>query len=410
MIEASIPLPLSKSISNRALIMNALTPGAAPLAAVAHCDDTAAMQAALRTEESCRVDVGLAGTAMRFLAGYFAAQPGSDVELDGNERMRQRPIGPLVEALRACGADIEYTLAEGFPPLRIRGKKLQGGSVEMDATVSSQFISGLLMVAPTFEQGLDLSLQGEIASLPYLTMTIDMMRQRGIDIERQGNRVVVKPGAYQACDIPVEPDWSAASYWYEIAAMTAGWITLPGLPDKSLQGDRKIADIFEKLGIITEWEDSAAQLNPSPEVYNRLEMDLSGNPDMAQTLVVTCCLLGVPFVLSGLESLRIKETDRTAALAAEMAKLSFVLDISRPGVIAWEPDQRRPVSKVPPIETYGDHRMAMAFAPVAYFIPGLVIKNAEVVTKSYPEYWDHLRLAGFTVQDAAAPAPSQETE
>lgn len=417
MIEATVELPLSKSISNRALIMNALTPGAAFLGEVANCDDTAAMKAALDLPLSLinrapayPVNVGLAGTAMRFLAAYFAALPQAHVELDGNERMRQRPIGPLVDALRACGADIEYADKEGFPPLLIRGKKLVGGKVEMDATVSSQFVSGLLMVAPTFEKGLDLELKGEIASLPYLKMTIEMMAQRGIDVERTGNQVTVKPGYYQPSNRAVERDWSAASYWYEIAATTAGWITLPGLSEESLQGDCKVADIFEKLGIVTEWEDGSAALNPSPEVFNRLEIDLSGNPDLAQTIAVTCCLLGVPFILSGLKSLKIKETDRITALANELAKLSFILDTSKPGVIEWETDQRRPVQAVTPIETYGDHRMAMAFAPVAYFVPGIIIKNAEVVSKSYPEFWDHMRSVGYTIQDVAEAAPKSVDE
>ncbi len=417
MIEATVELPLSKSISNRALIMNALTPGAASLGLVANCDDTAAMKAALdlplsliNREPAYPVNVGLAGTAMRFLAAYFASLDGAHVELDGNDRMRQRPIGPLVDALRACGADIEYGGSERFPPLLIHGKKLTGGKVKMDATVSSQFISGLLMVAPTMEHVLDLELQGEIASLPYLKMTISMMQQRGIAVELEGNRVTVKPGTYHPSSRQIERDWSAASYWYEIAATTAGWITLPGLSEDSLQGDSRVAQIFERLGIVTEWEDEGAALNPSPEVFNRLEIDLSGNPDLAQTIAVTCCLLGVPFILSGLQSLRIKETDRITALANELAKLSFVLDTSKPGVIEWETNQRRPVQGVAPIDTYGDHRMAMAFAPVAYFVPGIVIKNAEVVSKSYPEFWDHMRAVGYTIQDAAesAPKPAEE--
>ncbi len=404
-------LPLSKSMSNRALIMNALTPGAASLGVVANCDDTAAMKSALDLPLSLisrtpayPVNVGLAGTAMRFLAAYFAALPGAHVELDGNDRMRQRPIGPLVDALRACGADIEYGGESGFPPLLIRGKKLVGGKVEMEASISSQFISGLLMVAPTFEKGLELTLKGEIASMPYLKMTIGMMQNRGIDVEMQGNQVIVKSGAYQPTTRAIERDWSAASYWYEIAAMTAGWITLTDLPDKSMQGDRRAADIFEKLGVVTEWEDGNAALNPSPEVFNRLEIDLSGNPDLAQTIAVTCCMLGVPFILSGLESLKIKETDRISALCAELSKLSFLVDASKPGTLSWETNQRRPIRGVEPIATYGDHRMAMAFAPVAYYVPGLIIRDAEVVSKSYPEFWDHMRQVGFIIEDASQPS------
>lgn len=410
-IEATIDLPLSKSISNRALIMNALTSGIPSLGAVAKCDDTDTMVAAIGLPLSLisaapayPVNVGLAGTAMRFLTGYFAALEGAHVELDGNDRMRQRPIGALVDALRQCGADIQYAGQEGYPPLLIRGKKLHGGKVEMDATISSQFISALLMVAPTFSSPLQLELKGEISSLPYLRMTLEMMQQRGIKAELSGNVATVEPGHYMNADREVERDWSAASYWYEIAAMSAGWITLPGLLKKSLQGDSALVDIFQKLGIISEFDTDemphGVVLNPSPELHSRLEINLSDTPDLAQTLAVTCCMLGVPFRFEGLASLRIKETDRLQALANELAKLSFDLTIERDSILCWETNQRHPVQAVGPIETYGDHRMAMAFAPVALFVPGLQITGAECVSKSYPGYWDDLRKAGFKVEDA----------
>lgn len=417
-IDAAIELPLSKSMSNRALIINALTPGAAPLSTVAQCDDTEAVRTALATDAFAgnTVNVGPAGTAMRFLTAYFACIPGSDVILDGNERMRERPIGPLVDALRSCGADIEYADAEGFPPLRIKGCRLHGGEVEMPGTISSQFASALLMVAPTFSSPLRLTLKGEIASLPYIDMSIGMMQRSGAIAERYGNIIDVEPGDYKPSDAPIERDWSAASYWYQIAAMSGGWITLRQMSMPSLQGDSAIAKIFEQLGVFTEQAEddpSSVCLNPSPEVYSRINMNLADMPDIAQTMVVACCMMGLPFRIEGLETLRIKETDRLEALRSEAAKLSFRLDIPAEGAIEWT-GARIPVRDVLPIETYGDHRMAMAFAPVSIFLAGLMITGAECVTKSYPEYWDHLRQAGFTVEEYDSlddiPAIEQEEE
>lgn len=402
-IDASIELPLSKSMSNRALVINALTPGAAPLARVARCDDTEAVERALAVDPVAgeTINVGPAGTAMRFLTAYFASVPGADVVLDGNERMRERPIGPLVEALRSCGASIEYAGADGFPPLRIKGGRLHGGEVVMPGTISSQFASALLMVAPTFDSPLHLTLKGEIASLPYIDMSIGMMRRAGATVERAGNIIDVEPGAYRPMDAPIERDWSAASYWYQIAAMSGGWITLRDMTMPSLQGDSDIARIFEQLGVFTERAEDdpeAVCLNPSPEVYSRVSMSLADMPDVAQTMAVACCMMGLPFRIEGLDTLRIKETDRIEALRKELAKLSFRIDIPADGVIEWT-GARVPIEGVRPIETYGDHRMAMAFAPVSIFVAGLVIMCAESVTKSYPEYWDHLRQAGFTVEE-----------
>ncbi|MCM1452558.1 MAG: 3-phosphoshikimate 1-carboxyvinyltransferase [Clostridium sp.] len=402
-IDAAIELPLSKSMSNRALIINALSPGALPLENVAICDDTKAVMHALQADAFAgnEINVGPAGTAMRFLTAYFACLLGSHVVLDGNERMRERPIGPLVDALRQCGADIEYEGEEGFPPLRIKGRKLHGGDVEMPGAISSQFASALLLVAPTFSSPLRLTLKGEIASLPYIDMSLGMMRRASAQAERYGNIIDVQPIGYMPAQAPIERDWSAASYWYQIAAMSGGWVTLKGMSLDSLQGDRGIAKIFEQLGVFTEpSEDSPNDvcLNPSPEVYSRVNMNLADMPDLAQTLVVACCMMGLPFRIEGLETLRIKETDRLQALKDELAKLSFKIGLPAPGVIEWD-GARIPVREVPPIDAYGDHRMAMAFAPVSIFLAGLIIEGAETVAKSYPEYWDHLRQAGFMVEE-----------
>lgn len=408
MIDVTIELPLSKSISNRALIMDALSPESVSQRAVAECDDTAAVRSALsllgEMPKGATVNVGMAGTAMRFLIAYVAATPGLEAELDGDERMRERPIGPLVDALRCCGAEIEYAGREGYPPLRVKGRQLSGGEMDIDAAVSSQFVSALLMVAPTFSSPLSLRLQGEISSFPFIKMTVGMMERRGINCEIYGSVITVEPGKYLSDREPIERDWSAASYWYEIAAISAGWVTLPGLRVPSLQGDAAAARFFERLGIISGTENDEGEtidgmvLTPSPEVHSRLDLDLADNPDLAQALAVTCCMVGVPFHFTGLASLKIKETDRLQALQSELAKLSYAVEVIRGSELAWQM-QRCPVEELQPIDTHGDHRMAMAMAPAALFVPGLTIRHAEVVTKSYPEFWDHLRMAGFQIEE-----------
>ena len=400
MLEARVSLPLSKSISNRALVINALTDGALPLKKVAKCDDTDVMVAALSSDDAC-VNIGAAGTAMRFLTAYYSAQSGREVVLDGTERMRHRPIAVLVDALRACGATIEYADEEGYPPLRISGKKLQGGEITLSASVSSQYISALLMIAPTMEQGLKLTLDGDIISRPYIMMTLSMMRQWGVESEFVGNTITIAPQKYNPIDFEVEADWSAASYWYEIAALSSGDVSLHGLDDKSVQGDSEISKYFEYLGINTHFDDGVVELEPSPDLVPRLNLDLSDQPDLAQTIVVTSCMLGVPFHLTGLSTLKIKETDRLEALRAEMLKLGMVLTVERDSELIWD-GSRRPIYEFPEIDTYEDHRMAMAFAPVSLFIPGIVINNIEVVSKSYPDYWQHLQEAGFKFQEVAA--------
>lgn len=398
MIETGVALPLSKSMYNRAVIMRALTPGDDSDPGPSPCDDATAMLGAIDT--LCGdVNIGAAGTAMRFLTAYYAATPGADVTLDGCDRMRQRPVGALVDALRLCGADIEYAGEEGFPPLRIRGRRLHGGAVDIDSGVSSQFVSALMMVAPTFDSPLTLNLRGETSSWPYIRMTAGMMRNRGIDAEVYPTKVEIVPGAYRPAETDdVERDWSAASYWYSLTALSAGWVTLESLSWPSLQGDSMVATYYEKLGVVTAAEDGNVELSASPEVFSRFEADFSDTPDVAQTVAVTCAMIGVPFHITGVGSLRIKETDRLEALRAELAKLSFDVEIIRGSELAWQM-QRCPVEELQPIDTHGDHRMAMAIAPAALFVPGLVISHAEVVSKSYPEYWAHLRMAGFQIEE-----------
>lgn len=254
LLTTRVQLPLSKSMSNRALIINALTEGAEPLDVFAQCNDTEAVRRALHDAEATAVNIGAAGSAMRFLTAYFATRQGRKVTIDGDERMRHRPIAPLVDALRQCGAEVSYVAEDGFPPLSVTGKQLQGGAVNIDGTISSQFVSALLMIAPTMLQGLRLTLEGEPASLPYVDLTIDMMQHAGIDVERIGNVITVKPGKYTDTLPPIEADWSAAAFWYELEAVTSGFITLDGLFADSAQGDRHVAEIYADLGVTTDYE------------------------------------------------------------------------------------------------------------------------------------------------------------
>ena len=398
-------------MSNRALIINALTPGASPREDVAVCDDTDAMRRALANQDTSEINIGAAGTTMRFLTAYFASKEGSDLILDGSDRMRHRPIKVLVEALRSLGAYIEYAGEEGFPPLRIRGHRLKGGELTLDSSVSSQYISALLMIAPTMADGLKLTFTGETVSRPYILMTLKMMEDAGIESDYFDDVVTINPQTYRPYDFKIEGDWSAAAAWYEISAISSGAVTIDNLARKSCLGDRKLADIFGHLGVTTEWEgeDGGTDLVPSPDQDARLRVDFSDTPDLAQYVIVTCVMLGIPFHFTGLSTLAIKETDRVGALTTELAKIGIFLQPEGRDVVAWE-GQRRPIDSLPVFDTYDDHRMAMCLAPISIFLPGIIIRNAEVVAKSYPGFWDELRAAGFTLLDGDAPLPDPVDE
>lgn len=411
MMMATINLPLSKSISNRMLIINALTPGATLPTKIADCDDTNLLTAALNAIKDANGDIeintGAAGTATRFVTAYLCSREGVNATVDGSERMRQRPMGILIDSLRALGADIKCLNKEGFLPLHISGQQLKGGHLNIDASVSSQFISALMMIAPTMTEGLTLHLNGDLLSKPYIDMTAELMRRSGAEVtfEYPHEEIIIAPKPYSSegtCE--AEPDWSAASYWYELAALTAGFVTLPGLQLPSLQGDSACSSLFEMLGVVTsesEEEENALEIAPTPEQFSRFEVDLVDTPDIAQTLAVTAAMLGIPFHLRGLQSLRVKETDRLEALRVELDKYGIIVEIRNNSELVWN-GARHPIFERPVIDTYDDHRMAMAFAPTAVFIPGIVIRNAEVVSKSYPGYWDDLVSAGFTIADADA--------
>lgn len=404
MLEATVALPMSKSMSVRAAALAAF--GARYDATMAECADTEAMRR-VASARGGTADAGDSAAALRFGAALLAATPGADVTLTGSDALMRRPVAPLLDMLRTLGADVELTAAG----VAVRGRRLPGGALTLGPTASSQFVSALLMAAPLMENGLDLTIDWNQPSLPYIDMTLAMMRRRGIDCAREGIAIHVSPGAYSAPDAPdVEPDWSAAAFWYEIAAVTAGWVTLEGLSDDTVQGDSAVAPLFERLGVLTEFTDEGAELSATPDLYNSLDADMAGMPDTVPALVVTCCLAGIPFRLSGIEVLRYKECDRIAALCAEMAKIGCLLETGVYGtVLSWD-GRRVPVHTMPVFDTYGDHRMAMALAAVAVFVPGIVVKDVEVVEKSYPAFWQQLESAGFRLADPADPIPQSDEQ
>lgn len=399
-IEGEIDLPASKSISNRVLLLNALCATPGRLSNLAQCDDTDAVLSALAQPDASEVNIGAAGTAMRFLTAYFATREGREVVIDGTERMRQRPIGVLVDALRQLGADIEYVETEGYPSLKITGKRLRGGALTMSGSVSSQYITAILLIAPVIG-GITLTIEGEIMSRPYIDMTLALMARYGVKAEWRENVIHVPAGEYTALDFTVEADWSAASYWWAMQAIVPqSRISLKGLEPQSLQGDSRIAELMSQMGVTGNWCGRYLDLRSNGGVGCCCSTfaDLSGTPDIAQTLVVMLCLMGRPFRITGLRTLRIKETDRLEALRIELRKLGYVVKVEGDDAISWH-FETTAAEASPHICTYHDHRMAMAFAPAAIRFPGLIIDDAQVVSKSYPLFWEHLRQAGFKIEE-----------
>lgn len=412
-----VHLPASKSISNRALMIYALSQQGTRfqmegLSNVSDCDDTRVVLHAL-TENPEVIDVRAAGTAMRFLAAYLSVTPETHV-ITGTERMKHRPIGILVEALRKLGAKVEYEEEEGFPPLKIKGMgagKTFTNEVSLPGNVSSQYISALLMIGPVLKNGLRLTLTGEIVSRPYIEMTLDIMREFGAVVSwKSACELVVAPGGYHRIPYYVENDWSASSYWYEMVALSPkddAWIELPGLFKESLQGDRAVHDIFRLLGVDTEFvEDEngleGIRIRKVGKPVERLDYNFVNQPDLAQTLVVTCALMGIPFRFTGLQSLKIKETDRIAALQTELKKLGYLIQESDDSILYWD-GERTDAEREPIIETYEDHRMAMSLAPACLKLGSLRINNPEVVSKSYPNFWEDLARKGFAVKNPDIP-------
>ena len=406
-LHASIQLPASKSISNRALILHSLAHGNILPCNLSDCDDTRVMIRALDGNPE-HIDILAAGTAMRFLTAYLSVTPGTRT-ITGTQRMQQRPIRILVDALRELGARIEYVNNEGFPPLHITGGELKKEEISLAGNVSSQYISALLMIGAVLPKGLHLHLTGDIISRPYINLTLQLMRDFGAQADwSTDNSITVSPGGYRDVPFTVESDWSAASYWYQIMAlhsmkneklkMKSSEIELLGLFPRSYQGDSRGAEVFSRLGIKTEYTERGVRLIKSGTPVEYLEEDMVDIPDLAQTFVVTCCLMNIPFRFTGLQSLKIKETDRITALITELHKLGYVVRSEQDRILMWD-GERCPAEEEPIIETYEDHRMAMAFAPACLVLPQIKIDEPQVVSKSYPTYWDNLKQAGFEIQN-----------
>ena len=405
LVDTCITLPASKSISNRALIIHALTEGGRMPENLSDCDDTEVIIRGLAGQSDI-IDIKAAGTAMRFMTAYLSVTEGEHT-ITGTERMKHRPIAILVDALRYLGADIKYIGEEGYPPLHIRGRQLEGGRLEIPGNVSSQYISALLLIAPVLTKGLELQLTGNIISRPYIDLTLHLMHEFGVSAEWTDiDTICVKPQSYQQRKYTIESDWSAASYWYEILALTeelGSKFNLQGLKDGSRQGDSAVRYIFSLLGIKTGFVDngsdklSEAALTRHSCMLNRMDYDFTNQPDLAQTLIAVCPILGIPFHFTGLRTLKIKETDRIEAMKTEMEKLGYILHETDGSELSWDGERCEPM-KQPVIDTYEDHRMAMSFAPLAIKLGEIRINNPEVVSKSYPHYWDDLRKAGFHIE------------
>lgn len=395
---ATVALPTSKSISNRALMIAALCGNTPHVMRPALCDDTAVMIDALSKGNGGLINVGAAGTAMRFLTAYFATRDGVTVTLDGIERMRQRPIGGLVDALRSLGAHIDYLGQSGYPPLHVTGTALHGGDLVMDGNVSSQFVSAVMMILPVVGGG-SVTLTGDIVSMPYIHMTAAVMNGMGGKVDINGRRITVGKG-YTGDDYLVEADWSAAAPWYALAALLPdSSLTLQGLTADSIQGDAHLVELGRTLGIATRFDAQGATLDTSHFIGCCCSCfaDMGSTPDLAPSWAVLLCLLERSFRMTGLRTLHLKESDRVEALRAELLKLGYVLKIESEDAISWY-GERVAVSPEPPvIDPHGDHRLAMAFAPAAVRFPGLTISDPDVVAKSYSSYWRHLKQAGFTI-------------
>lgn len=397
-LNAEIQLPASKSISNRALILNAMAGSSKDtfLHNLADCDDTNVMTNALAFTSN-KIDIGAAGTSMRFLTAFLAGREG-DWEITGSERMHNRPIRLLVDALNLLGADISYLEKEGYPPLKIRGRKLKGGSIRIDGGISSQYLSALMMAAPAMEDGLILTIEGELISKPYFRMTLEMMRLWGVESTWDGKTVDIRPQAYRPHEYTIESDWSGASYWYEMLSLAEeGEVFLKGLFKDSMQGDARVAEWFEELGVHSEFLDGGVRLSKKEASVSFFEADLTDQPDLAQTIAMTCALNTIPFKLTGLQSLKIKETDRLKALVDESSKLGFTLIASQDSILEWTGEICTMFAV--PIKTYDDHRMAMAFAPAALTYGIVLIEHPEVVSKSYPNFWNDLKQAQFHITE-----------
>ncbi|MBT3742944.1 MAG: 3-phosphoshikimate 1-carboxyvinyltransferase [Polaribacter sp.] len=396
-IKEKITISGSKSESNRLLILQKLFPEIL-IQNLSDSDDSVHMQHALSTEDG-RVDIGHAGTAMRFLTSYFAVNDGRDTVLTGSQRMQNRPIEILVNALNNLGASIDYLEKVGYPPIRIKGTKITKDKVQINGNVSSQYISSLLLIASKLENGLEIELIGKITSVPYIKMTLSLLTQLGIENKFEGNFIkVFSKTEIQKQTIVVESDWSSASYFYSIVALSkiGSEITLSAYKKESLQGDSCLAEIYQHFGVETVFGEHSIILKKT-KVSNKeiLDIDLKNAPDIAQTIAVTCFAEKIACNLSGLHTLKIKETDRLEALHDELSKLGALISVTDKSLHLEKSSE---IKKNIAIKTYSDHRMAMAFAPLALLVP-IKILNAEVVTKSYQKFWEDMQQIGIVINE-----------
>ena len=395
--QSSIQITGSKSESNRLLLLKALYPELS-LENVSNSDDSELMTKALESSSDV-IDIHHAGTAMRFLTTYFSIQEGRETILTGSKRMKERPIKILVEALQDLGADISYAENEGYPPIKIKGKKLTQHKVTLKANVSSQYISALLLIASKLENGLELTLEGEITSVPYIKMTLSLLDEIGVESSFVNNTITVKPKTRQISPktLTVESDWSSASYYFSIAAISEVGIEiiLTSYKENSLQGDSALVDIYKEFGVQATFINNSIVLKKVSENIGPLMLDLRNAPDIAQTIAVTCFALGVSCYLTGLHTLKIKETDRLVALKTEIEKLGGEVRITDESLHLKVSNG---FNENVFIATYNDHRMAMAFAPLALKVP-IHIEDANVVSKSYPTFWEDLKNLGFIISE-----------
>jgi len=402
-IKGTVQLTGSKSESNRALIIQALSKGTVKVENLSEAADTVTLKAALVKAQDTStdlktIDIGPAGTAMRFLTSYLNLIKGNFV-LTGTERMQQRPIGILVDALKDLGADIHYENKSGYPPIKIEGGMIQGkDKISIQGNISSQYISSLLLIASSLKKGLTLDIQGELTSRPYVTMTLEMLKECGIAYDFNQNSIHIAKQPFQESVIYVEPDWSAASYWYSIVALSKnGHIVLPGLKQHSLQGDMEIVEIMTHFGVESSFESDGLHLKKVALNSDKTLFDFKECPDLAQTVVVVASALKKDVSFTGLETLKIKETDRILALQTEIAK--FVAELIADGETYHLKTENVSDPRNLTISTYEDHRMAMAFAPLALVFQQVIIEEPEVVEKSYPMFWDHLQQQGFSISE-----------
>ena len=396
-LAGEINLPASKSISNRLLIIQALNYSLSPIKNISKSDDTKIIYSVLNSNTNV-FDVANSGTAMRFLTAFLSKIVG-EWTITGNDRMKKRPIGELVEALRELGANIEYLENEGFPPLKILGSNLTGKTIEADANISSQFISALLLIAPTLKNGLTLNLKNKIVSKPYIDLTLNILKQFGINSSFINNTIKIDNQKFIPKKFLVEADWSSASYWYEMAAFADKLdLKLYGLNKNSLQGDSAVAKIFENFGVKTTFINNGIHLTKKESNIKKFNIDLTDYPDLAQTLVVTCSFLKIPFKISGLETLKIKETNRINALISELSKFNIKLTETSKGILECNDFQHNNIKKYI-IDTHNDHRMTLSFAPISIFNKKIIIDNIDVINKSYPAFYEDLKRVGFEINE-----------